>query len=212
MKRRLNILSVLVILILGILVMRNMYYVGIGAEAGSRMAMNNEGANFVLNMRNISVIPDEFLPMPDSVYNVKSASYVPATFYTMSAVVPVQKNVWSMFLVKTLPFAQLIGCILALVMFVKIIISINREDVFVWKNVYRLRWMGAGLILDFLGGMLMNIINSIELSGAFAMKGYSLNMWEESATLSLILGMAALIIGEVFAIGLRLKEEQDLTI
>ena len=46
----------------------------------------------------------------------------------------------------------------------------------------------------------------------FSVTGYSLSMADMVHITSLVLGLSALIVAEVFAIGLRMKEEQDLTI
>jgi hypothetical protein len=49
------------------------------------------------------------------------------------------------------------------------------------------------------------------LSSVFSLSGYSMETSIDSVML-VILGLVSLIVGEVFAIGLKMKEEQDLTI
>jgi hypothetical protein len=54
----------------------------------------------------------------------------------------------------------------------------------------------------------------IEASRTIAIEGYGIN-WSDNQTglsLWLLLGLLCLISAEIFAIGLRMKEEQDLTI
>ena len=46
----------------------------------------------------------------------------------------------------------------------------------------------------------------------FSVTGYSLSMADMVHITSLVLGISALIVAEVFAIGLKMKEEQELTI
>ncbi len=46
----------------------------------------------------------------------------------------------------------------------------------------------------------------------FSLHGYELSLSELVSTTTLVLGLCSLIVGEVFAIGLKMKEEQDLTI
>lgn len=50
------------------------------------------------------------------------------------------------------------------------------------------------------------------LSEAFAVDGYELSLSAAIDITLLVLGLCALIVGEVFAIGLKMKEEQELTI
>jgi hypothetical protein len=56
------------------------------------------------------------------------------------------------------------------------------------------------------------IISNYELADAFALKGYSMHLSELLSITTLVLGIISFIIAEVFAIGLRLQEEQELTI
>ena len=42
--------------------------------------------------------------------------------------------------------------------------------------------------------------------------GYELHLSDTVNTTTLVLGISTLIVAEVFAIGLKMKEEQDLTI
>ena len=59
----------------------------------------------------------------------------------------------------------------------------------------------ASSYLDFIG-----------IDTVFSLHGYELSLSELVSTTTLVLGLCSLIVGEVFAIGLKMKEEQDLTI
>ncbi|WP_373825022.1 DUF2975 domain-containing protein, partial [Bacteroides heparinolyticus] len=96
--------------------------------------------------------------------------------------------------------------------FIRLIISINKSDIFNWRNVRRLRRLGVVLILGFcsvLAGAYMDLVSVREV---FSLRGYDLSLSEMANVTTLVLGLCALIVGEVFAIGLKMKEEQDLTI
>ena len=88
------------------------------------------------------------------------------------------------------------------VTFVKFILNVNRDKVFVTENVSLLRATGWRLLAAFV--LLIPF-----------------NLWFMKVTLetvfynsidSILFSVFCLLIAEVFAIGLRLKEEQDLTI
>lgn len=84
---------------------------------------------------------------------------------------------------------------------VRFIINVNRDKVFVWENVPLLRWTGWGMLIPKV------VFSTYDLLGHVpADKVYN------DAMDDFIFGLFCLIIAEVFAIGLKLKEENDLTI
>ena len=85
--------------------------------------------------------------------------------------------------------------------FVRFILNVNRDEVFVWKNVLLLRWAGWGLLIPNVISIVYDILHHIPLQQIYI-----------EDTCNIILGVFCLIVAEVFAIGLKLKEEQDLTI
>ncbi len=85
--------------------------------------------------------------------------------------------------------------------FVRFILNVNRDKVFVLENVPLLRWTGWGLLIPI---VIFSVYDLLENNPAE--KIYSTSMDD------LIFGLFCLIMAEVFAIGLKLKEEQDLTI
>ena len=50
------------------------------------------------------------------------------------------------------------------------------------------------------------------VGNVFSVHGYELHLSDTVNTTTLVLGISTLIVAEVFAIGLKMKEEQDLTI
>ena len=101
-------------------------------------------------------------------------------------------------------FAELIALVAALVSFmsfIRFILNVNHNHVFVWENVNLLRLTAYGLIA------LSMIAAGDELySGSSFIEVYN-HFFD-----AFLFGAFNLIISEVFAIGLKLQEEQDLTI
>ena len=83
----------------------------------------------------------------------------------------------------------------------RFILNVNRDKVFVWQNVALLRWAGWGLLIPYIIIIVSELLNHVPIRQIYI---------EDSD--SLIFGVFCLIMAEVFAIGLKLKEEQDLTI
>ncbi|MBR5061189.1 MAG: DUF2975 domain-containing protein [Prevotella sp.] len=94
-----------------------------------------------------------------------------------------------------------IGSLCSIVAFIRFILNVNRNKVFVWKNVSLLRWAGWGLLAYCVGGIAARVFARGNFTEAFLDHGDSLCSC-----------VFYLIVAEVFAIGLKLKEEQDLTI
>jgi hypothetical protein len=87
------------------------------------------------------------------------------------------------------------------VSFVRFILNVNRDKVFVWKNVSLLRWTGWGLLIPFIGVVVYDVLHHVPVEQIY-----------KEDTYCFVFSVFCLIVSEVFAIGLKLKEEQDLTI
>ena len=99
----------------------------------------------------------------------------------------------------------------ALIIFVMLILSINKSQIFEWKNVRRLRWLGSLLIMSFVFYLIPQVVNYWGLKEVFALEHYIIAPLALQTT-DLLLGLGCLIVAETFAIGLKMKEEQELTI
>ncbi len=72
--------------------------------------------------------------------------------------------------------------------------------------------MGYALVLAFVGTLLILGIDILPLKQFFSIPHYSYNTASDLHITDLILRGVALIIAEILAIGLRLREDQELTI
>ena len=216
MKKRLNILCLLVMLVFCYSVFESAYYISSAFVDGFRAGMNHvdnkEQFQKTNNMKSIALFPDNFANLKDSVYNEKTGGFVPAIYGKLVVSVNTPVNIWLKFITMMCNFIGIFTMIFSVVFFAKLIIAINKSRIFDWKNVRRLRWLGAILILNFICSAFPAYISAYELSGVFSISGYSVNLSGLVSKLTLVLGLVALIVGEVFAIGLKMKEEQDLTI
>lgn len=219
MKRRLNILCLIVMLVLGYSVLHAGYYFFVGAKLGVEAATEKRTQmHDVMNAQYINLIPKSLSLggngslFVDSVYNETSASYVPATYSSLLVSVETHPSTGSKIADKFLLFLQLILYIWAVVLFIRLIISINKSDIFNWRNVRRLRRMGIFLIVAFCCTLISAYLGLCSVEEVFSLRGYELSLSDVTDTTVLVLGICSLIVGEIFAIGLKMKEEQDLTI
>lgn len=231
MKRRLNILCIIVMLVLSYSVLESLYYLGIGVSLGVKtgieMAENmkktgNKSArhanyNEVTNMKYVALIP-HFLTekggelLGDSVYNEKTGKFVPVMYGTLAVGIETQEGVASKIFSGLSQLLHFIAIAWSIVLFIKIIVAINRSDIFNWRNVRRLRRLGGILVIGFGCSLLSDYLSLCSLRQVLSLSNYDLILSDMVSTTTLVLGLSGLIVAEVFAIGLKMKEDQDLTI
>jgi len=159
------------------------------------------------------VKPVKFSIYPDTIYNKKDGSLTPCRSKVLE-MVPEQPIESTTFLVSS-GLISLLICIMGIMMiikFIKLINTINKSVIFDQKNINRLRFIGAGFIIFFIVNGIMEYIYVQLLRDTFDFEYYKISGSSIIHTLSLVIGLISFLIAEVFAIGLRLKEEQELTI
>ena len=195
MKKRLNIVTFIFI---GIIICVSVFNVYLKSNLSIAEAADSTGSHtFSLNF---STNQESF---PDTLYNEKTGERIPANIREGTIEAPKGDNTQ----ISVVGVSALVMVLTAIIMlifnFIKIIASVNKSIIFAWINVRRLRIIGLGFILFFVLDVLMSIYDSVATSG-FVMEALSASY--------LIEGMIAFVVAEIFAVGLRLKEEQDLTI
>lgn len=216
MKQRLNVFCLLIVVALCASIFQSGYWVG----KGIGMAVNemNAGDNMstlkkMKHAKYVSLVPERGNTMfSDSIYNKKTHSYAPS--YPMHMMVSVENPKAEAMTLLSFPLTmlELVMLILAFVNFILIIAAINRSEIFIWKNVSRLRWLGGALIVSFACTLLKEWIGHEALVDSFETPGYASIMFGSLSVLNVVLGLASCVIAEVFAIGLKMQEDQELTI
>lgn len=222
MKRRLNILCLVVMLVLSYSVLEQGYYIFLGARMGAQtgMELDKRGNDLsaykeLANLKNVELIPSAMNPVEffrDSVYNEKGKNYVPAVYTSLMISVDAHDSLGKTVVTYLLVYLHLGFSLWALVLFIRLIISINKSDIFNWRNVRRLRRLGLALVVSFCCAFASAYLNFVGVDAVFSLEGYELTTSELASTITLVLGLCSLIVAEVFAIGLKMKEEQDLTV
>lgn len=218
MKRRLNILSILVFIVLGLSLYTTGYQFGTGMKAGMTLVEKqyeeldmHEDSMFVGNFRIVNIVPTVALLKPDTVINAQTGEKVPAMYKQMAVRVGKDINYSYLIISSSCSLLNIVLTISALVIFIQLILSINKSRIFEWKNVRRLRWLGSLLIASFVCCLIPKTVNYWGLKEIFAIDKYIVAPFALQMT-DLLLGLGCLIVAETFAIGLKMKEEQELTI
>ena len=231
MKRRLNILCLIVLLLMGWSVLETAYYMAVGATTGfkagweyAKQQKENPQATKTPEMETIGQLqymehvhlsPKTFDMehwLADSVYNARTQQYVPAMYAELMVSVPRIESTAMQIANTLLGLLKLAVSIWAIVLFIKWVVAVNRSDIFTWHNVRRLRRMGVLMLVSCAATWLVEYLTVHSVEQVFTLPGYELSLAGTVPLSVLLLGLCSLIVAEVFAIGLRMKEEQDLTI
>lgn len=110
-------------------------------------------------------------------------------------------NTWPQLLEFFAEMFAIVAALVSFISFIRFILNVNRNKVFVWENVNLLRLTACGLM-----------VLALVAAGDELYTGCSLVEVYDHFFDAFIFGVFNLIVAEVFAIGLKLQEEQDLTI
>ena len=205
MKRRLNILSILVFIVLGLSLYTTGYQFGTGMKAGMSLAKEQHKESKACDRPMIAMIK------PDTIINAQNNEKVPVMYTQMAVRTGKEVNYSYLIISSSCSLMNALLTISALIIFVMLILSINKSQIFEWKNVRRLRWLGSLLIMSFVFYLIPQVVNYWGLKEVFALEHYIIAPLALQTT-DLLLGLGCLIVAETFAIGLKMKEEQELTI
>lgn len=163
----------------------------------------------------INLTPNRFIIM-DSLFNEKTGQWMSAYIKEVSVYIPEEENA------KPSIADTIVNYVKAILMlgsagmiffnFIYMIDSVEKSIVFAWKNVRRLRLIGLGLFIFFIVDAFSFIYSGFIEKDLIKISDYSVVMESISTVGILTGGVVAFFVAEIFAVGLRLKEEQDLTI
>lgn len=211
MKKKLNLLCTLVFIVLICSLAESIYATAWGAIQGGKAGTHIKAEEF-LHMHVINVFPNNLIHSRDSLYNALTDQKLPF-WYTQAAVtINDDKAITSSLIQITLSYVVIICAILAIIQFIKFIRNINRSEIFSWQNVKLLRKLGIYLLIMFIVNLVTSIQSTWQVSQILSIPEYSYNWLQPLSESSLLLGVLAFVFAEIFAIGLKMKEEQDLTI
>ena len=108
---------------------------------------------------------------------------------------------WTALIAFLLGFVAILAAIGSFACFLRFILNVNQNNVLTGDNVKLLRLTGVGLLIITVFGLCLTLWEGENFAEAF-----------DEAIGLMIFSVFNLIVAEAFAIGLKLKEEQDLTI
>lgn len=219
MKKQLNLICILIFFFVGLSLVPTIYMMcngfvdGFKAGVSQTEKAHEQGENSmdILSPVALNLWPKSLTSASDKVFNQKDQKW-----YSSSQI---KTLVWvdskKMGLARFGGLLTLIGLFFiakAIIQFYKLINAINHEVIFDWANVRRLNLIGRNLLISFVAMQAYMITNYWMASHLFELEGYQHNYWCDFQSMGLIMGLIALLVARIFAIGLQMKEEQELTI
>lgn len=216
MKKRLNFicLGIVLAVLVSMSFLFSTFYYGFkaGIDAYEQGAAGVEKLDVTYKM--IGTMPTDVITSETATaINEKDGSTVSILPFISMIGIPNEKaDATDSIFLSLLDWMVIICCIYAIVQFVKMIRNIHRNIIFDWANVKRLRRLGLSLILCFCCSLVTFAINNHLVSQVISLKDCDFSIAFQFSDPTLLIGFTSLLFAEIFAIGLRLKEENDLTI
>lgn len=216
MKKRLNLicLGIVLAVLVSMSFLFSTFYYGFkaGIDAYEQGAAGVEKLDVTYKM--IGTMPTDVITNETATaINEKDGSTVSILPFISMIGIPNEKaDATDSIFFSLLDWMVIICCIYAIVQFVKMIRNIHRNIIFDWANVKRLRRLGLSLILCFCCSLVTFAINNHLVSQVISLKDCDFSIAFQFSDPTLLIGFTSLLFAEIFAIGLRLKEENDLTI
>lgn len=219
MKKQLNLICILIFFFVGLSLVPSIYSMGNGFVDGFKEQMSQaeeaHGQETThINAEILSPLALNLWPKSltsDKLLNQKDQEWYPAS-HIKTLVWAKSKDVGIARYVSFLALIGLFFIIKAIIQFYKLINAINHEVIFDWMNVRRLNRIGRNLLISFMMTQTYMLMNYWTATRLFELEGYEHNLWCDFQSMTLIMGLIALLVGRIFAIGLQMKEEQELTI
>ena len=216
MKKRLNLicLGIVLAVLVSMSFLFSTFYYGFkaGIDAYKQGAAGVEKLDVTYKM--IGTMPTDVITNETATaINEKDGSTVSILPFISMIGIPNEKaDATDSIFLSLLDWMVIICCIYAIVQFVKMIRNIHRNIIFDWANVKRLRRLGLSLILCFCCSLVTFAINNHLVSQVISLKDCDFSIAFQFSDPTLLIGFTSLLFAEIFAIGLKLKEENDLTI
>ena len=209
MKKRLNIITFLIGVAVGISYLNSEaisaleYCYNLGVDD-----VNGDQTELVL----LNLESTESLAMPNELLNMKSGELLPTSIKNATVKVAVgERNALSMLGILLFSFILNVSYIIVAYCFLRIIFAVNKSIIFEWVNVKRLRIMGIGFFLMFIARAIFIFTQRYTIFGLMDIENYKIINSPFDGSI-LMFGIISFLVAEIFAVGLRLKEEQELTI
>lgn len=226
MKKSINVICINVICIMIFIVILSslvqpLYDFGYSFGQGLRAGIEAAETNTTTILDNHSVLSVEFLPKTDKIISNpdkltllnsdEDLNFIieQGSIYVSDDCIPM----WISLLETVMYLAMIVVFIILIVKFVKFINNINKNKVFEKINVKLLKQMGLILLsMSIIQIVLLFSSKFIVSTLSLEIEGYSISSSMDFPWTVTLIGLVALLMAQVWAKGIQMREEQELTI
>lgn len=221
MKRTsINILCILILVALSGSVLLPVFYMGYSFGMGFARGWQDtpDVSQSVAQPRDnfdLAFNPDiELVLAPKDSVRMADGNVYPAIIERASVLIPADPATGvSSWVSATLSILTIVIGIAVLYTFIRFVVNINKGHVFEDSNVRLLRWVGSLLLVCGGTQIAEGIVNDYRLSQTgIALDGYSISTYWAIPWGTIIFGLLSLLMAQVWARGIAMKREQELTI
>ena len=226
MKNRLNAFCVLIVLVFTLVVGYQLkdtfcsFIAGFneGYSHSTSENMNHEKSSMsdLVSKSKLFVHPFEIVPSTGHIKydKIKNAKLNRDDDYVLS-VGMVFLDRGSIILQMSLMFLNLISYffyVWSVVYFFRFIRNINRNIIFDKRNIIQLRKLGWGFVIVFFTTFIASYLDFYDMTKYFSLSYAEIKPYHPFASTEIFMGLTAFLFAEVFSIGIKMREEQELTI
>jgi len=100
----------------------------------------------------------------------------------------------------------------SVIYFFRFIRNINKNIIFDRRNIIQLRKLGWGFVIVFFTALAASYLDYYDMTNYFSLSYAEIKPYHPFASTEIFIGLTALLFAEVFSIGIKMREEQELTI
>ena len=156
---------------------------------------------------NLHLIPKQFPGYYETVLNTKTGENEPMSL--MEIQVRLKDTGRAANWIRGILLGVGIVCILAFIyLLFYFILTIKSGEIFDRGNERTLRWMAVVFFAVFVCDLAYSLLNYTLVKSAIALENYSIE-WERPSVFPLVLGFTFLLFAQIFAMGRKMKEDQE---
>ena len=146
----------------------------------------------------------------DSIVNLKTGEKMP--MMTVMGIVMPENGINRMGVLQGISYLNTALVIVFFVAFIKLVISVNKGRIFEKSTETQLAWGGWSVFAMYLMGWVAQLYNYFVNVQEFEFEAYDLTIMQMPDIALLYSAFGMLLFGQIFKIGRKMKEEQELTI
>lgn len=215
MKTKLNIFCLLIfaVIIVDILMATDLMFSGMVSGYKSAKHTQETNTESVDGYRVVSLIPNE-ITWRNAITITDSATNKSYKAWPTQINLPIEDSSGTAgsILSIIIGIAIMVSGIITLVSFIRFVLNINRNKIFTRKNTRYLKRIGWCMVIIGLLATIKYCNDVYAATQTFSLTGYTIGYSDAVYTGTILFGLFSLVMAESFSIGLKMKEEQELTI